>query len=220
MARGLSRILGIELMVNFNHPYFATNLASFWRKWHISLSTWLRDYLYIPLGGNRNGRLQTYRNLMVTMLLGGLWHGARWTFVIWGAIHGVALSVNRMWSQRSTIRRRSWLTVSAGWGLTMAVVVFAWVFFRSVSLESAADALVAMVTLSGSLDRDTIKLFALFVVLVLLMLAIDIPQARSGDDTVFLTWRAPVRGVVYAAMILTVLLVPADPNIPFIYFQF
>src|SRR5882762_9892636 len=95
IARGVSKLFGIELTLNFNHPYFASNITEFWRRWHISLSTWLRDYLYIPLGGNRKGVAKTYRNLMLTMLLGGLWHGASWTFVIWGGYHGALLSAER-----------------------------------------------------------------------------------------------------------------------------
>jgi hypothetical protein len=90
---GAAQLLGFHFMVNFRQPYLATSLQDFWRRWHISLSTWLRDYLYIPLGGSRNGETQTYRNLMTTMLLGGLWHGANWTFVFWGAIHGIGLSI-------------------------------------------------------------------------------------------------------------------------------
>src|SRR5206468_9611442 len=95
IARGSAQLLGFHFMVNFRQPYLATSLQSFWRRWHISLSTWLRDYLYIPLGGNRLGERKTYRNLMLTMLLGGLWHGANWTFVVWGGIHGAGLSVER-----------------------------------------------------------------------------------------------------------------------------
>jgi alginate O-acetyltransferase complex protein AlgI len=95
IARGAAQLLGFHFMVNFRQPYLATSLQDFWRRWHISLTTWLRDYLYIPLGGSRNGEKQTYRNLMTTMLLGGLWHGANWTFVFWGAIHGIGLSIER-----------------------------------------------------------------------------------------------------------------------------
>src|SRR6185295_20411970 len=94
MARGLARFMGFGLIQNFEHPYFSTNITEFWRRWHISLSTWLRDYLYIPLGGNRKGTLRTYVNLFLTMFLGGLWHGASWKFAIWGALHGFFLAVH------------------------------------------------------------------------------------------------------------------------------
>lgn len=96
MAIAIAALLGFQLQLNFRFPYFASNIAEFWQRWHISLSTWLRDYLYIPLGGNRGGSIKTYRNLMITMLLGGLWHGAAWNFVIWGGLHGGALAVHRV----------------------------------------------------------------------------------------------------------------------------
>jgi len=95
IARGSAQLMGFHFMVNFRQPYLAVGIQDFWRRWHISLSTWLRDYLYIPLGGNRHGEPRTYRNLMLTMLLGGLWHGANWTFVVWGALHGAGLSIER-----------------------------------------------------------------------------------------------------------------------------
>ena len=101
IARGSSRLFGIELLRNFDQPYLSRNITEFWRTWHISLSTWLRDYLYVPLGGNRRGRFATYRNLMITMLLGGLWHGAKWTFVIWGGLHGAYLGIHRMMARRA-----------------------------------------------------------------------------------------------------------------------
>ena len=99
IARGSAQLIGFHFMVNFRQPYLATSLQDFWRRWHISLSTWLRDYLYIPLGGNRDGEAKTYRNLMLTMLLGGLWHGANWTFVVWGGIHGAGLAVERFFTR-------------------------------------------------------------------------------------------------------------------------
>jgi D-alanyl-lipoteichoic acid acyltransferase DltB (MBOAT superfamily) len=104
IARGTSKLFGIELMLNFDHPYFSRSITDFWRRWHISLSTWLREYLYVPLGGNRHGVRKTYRNLMLTMLLGGLWHGASWTFVVWGGLHGLYLAIHKLLLERS--RRR------------------------------------------------------------------------------------------------------------------
>src|SRR5690606_12257641 len=138
MAIGLARVLGYDFPENFRMPYLSTSVAEFWHRWHISLSTWLRDYLYIPLGGNRGSATRTYINLMLTMLLGGLWHGAAWVFVIWGAIHGVALAIHRLW--RAQLKRRPIaplpamfepLLQFASWLLTMMVVMVAWVFFRS-----------------------------------------------------------------------------------------
>ncbi|MDD2767545.1 MAG: MBOAT family protein [Methylococcus sp.] len=141
MAIGLSRMFGIQLPINFNSPYKAWNIIEFWRRWHMTLSAFLRDYLYIPLGGNRRGPLRRHINLMVTMLLGGLWHGANWTFVIWGGLHGVFLVVNHAWL---AFRARLGIAAdeSSRWGrvagtlLTFVCVVVAWVFFRADSLAS------------------------------------------------------------------------------------
>ena len=138
MAIGLALLLGFQLPQNFNRPYLALSLRDFWRRWHMTLSRWLRDYLYIPLGGNRDGPRRTYRNLMLTMLLGGLWHGASWTFLLWGGIHGSALSAER-WGHRRFPRVRvpAWVA----WLVTFNVVCVAWVFFRSPDLSTAFDML-------------------------------------------------------------------------------
>src|SRR5262252_6101395 len=131
MALGLALMLGIRLPNNFFRPYAAGSIIDFWRRWHVTLSFWLRDYLYIPLGGNRNGRLQEIRNIMITMTLGGLWHGASWTFVIWGALHGLAVSVVHVLTR---VLRWSWLSAMPAWFavlLTFHFVTFAWVFFRA-----------------------------------------------------------------------------------------
>jgi alginate O-acetyltransferase complex protein AlgI len=143
MALGAARMLGIHLPENFNSPYKATSIADFWRRWHMTLSHFLRDYLYIPLGGSRRGSLRTSLNVLITMLLGGLWHGAAWTFVLWGAMHGAALAVCHVWRNLSMPRGRlmpSWL----GWSLTMLFVVIGWVVFRSNSLAAAGHMLTAM----------------------------------------------------------------------------
>nr|WP_319386328.1 MBOAT family O-acyltransferase [uncultured Roseibium sp.] len=153
MALGLARLFGIRLPVNFNSPYKATSISDFWRRWHITLSHFLRDYLYIPLGGNRSGPVRRYSNLMITMLLGGLWHGASWTFVFWGGLHGAYLAINHGWSA----------LVSAGYipsilpkpvgnvlsrGITLLAVVVAWVYFRAESFEGANNIILGMTGLS------------------------------------------------------------------------
>ncbi len=134
IAIGSARILGIDLMKNFYAPYFSRSIQEFWRRWHISLSTWLRDYLYIPLGGSRNGKFNTYKNLLVTMLLGGLWHGASWNFVAWGGIHGILLCGSRG-SRLSTaeIDCQAWWVKGLKIFITFNLVCFAWIFFRSSS---------------------------------------------------------------------------------------
>ena len=135
MAIGLAQILGFHFPENFRRPYLARSIAEFWRRWHISLSTWLRDYLYIPLGGNRHGRWQTYRNLMLTMLLGGLWHGASWNFVIWGGYHGALLAIERVLGIRE---RRHWsLFDPLRVAFTFALASISWVFFRAATLHDS-----------------------------------------------------------------------------------
>jgi len=155
MAIGLGRMFGIRLPLNFDSPYKARNIVDFWRRWHITLSRFLRDYLYIPLGGNRKGKVRRYTNLMTTMLLGGLWHGAGWTFVIWGGLHGLYLVINHAWS---ALRVRLGLAPSvqtlagviAARALTLAAVMLGWVFFRAADAASATRLLGAMVGLDGA----------------------------------------------------------------------
>jgi alginate O-acetyltransferase complex protein AlgI len=144
MAYGLSYMFGIILPINFNSPYKACSIIDFWRRWHITLSTFLRDYLYIPLGGNRLGNARRYLNLFITMLLGGLWHGANWTFVIWGGLHGVYLGINHA-ARHLLGDRKSTLISLTGWLVTFLAVVVGWVFFRANSLDIAVDVLRAMV---------------------------------------------------------------------------
>src|SRR6266851_485569 len=146
MAIGISLMFGVFLPLNFNSPYKATSIIDFWRRWHMTLSQFLRDYLYIPLGGNRHGPALRYLNLMITMLLGGLWHGAAWTFVAWGALHGGYLCINRAWNYLVTKPGLRWAPFAglAGFVLTFLAVVVAWVFFRADSLAQALSILVKM----------------------------------------------------------------------------
>jgi alginate O-acetyltransferase complex protein AlgI len=146
VAIGIAYLLGFKFPVNFNAPYIAASFSEFWRRWHITLSQWLRDYLYVPLGGNRKGRVRTYINLALVMVLGGLWHGAAWTFVIWGTIHGAALALERLFGLSSAaapgpVPHARWAAMTAGrtaWFLVVQIViVIAWVFFRSPDLASA-----------------------------------------------------------------------------------
>lgn len=138
MAIGAARMFGIKLPLNFDSPYKAQSIIDFWRRWHMTLSRFLRDYLYIPLGGNRGGGFSRHRNLLITMLLGGLWHGAGWNFIIWGGLHGVYLMLNHLFRRlRPTFKISRWVTAPMAWLLTTVCVVLAWVFFRAETLDAA-----------------------------------------------------------------------------------
>lgn len=151
MAIGSSLLLNVRMPDNFNSPYQAKNIREFWQRWHITLSRWLRDYLYIPLGGNRQGAVRTAAALLTTFLLGGLWHGPNWTFVLWGALHGGATLVHRFWQQQGG-RLPGW----AGWGLTFLFVNVTWVFFRADSLGAAMQLLASMVGQNGYASKETL----------------------------------------------------------------
>jgi len=220
IARGTSRLFGIELMVNFRQPYLSRNITAFWRTWHISLSTWLRDYLYVPLGGNRSGRARTYRNLMVTMLLGGLWHGASWTFVVWGALHGSFLIVHKLLGGRpdEDVAPRFRMTDIAPTAATFGAVCFAWIFFRASSFAEASSYISGIV----GLRPGAVHLDALMTLLIVgtFAVALDVAQRNADSDEVVLRWSAPARGVAFGT-IATALLIYSGANVvPFIYFQF
>ena len=215
MAIGLALLLGYQLPQNFNRPYMALSLQDFWRRWHITLSRWLRDYLYIPLGGNRKGEAKTYRNLMLTMLLGGLWHGASWTFLIWGGIHGGALSLER-WVRERFPRFR--MPVVVAWFITFNVVCIAWVFFRAPNLGIAFDIL-GGIGFSGPSPLVTFPM-VLLVVAAIAVQALPEGWWRRGEAWV-VARPVAAQGIAFGA-----LLVVADAAVgqqgvaPFIYFQF
>ena len=158
MAIGLALLFGIRLPVNFRSPYQATSIIEFWRRWHITLSRFLRDYLYIPLGGNRHGRWQRHMNLMITMLLGGLWHGAGWNFLIWGGLHGLYLSINHIWNEcrkRETPFRLSVQVDGLSWSITLFSIVITWIFFRAKTLTGACVLLAGLFGFSGTENAFT-----------------------------------------------------------------
>lgn len=144
MAIGLGLLFNIHIPINFNSPYKAISIIDFWRRWHITLSNFLRDYLYIPLGGSRKGQLRRYVNLMATMLLGGLWHGAGWTFVAWGGLHGLYLCINHGWRKLSIT-----LPKTVGWAITFLAVVISWVLFRAHGFQDGINILQAMIGMKG-----------------------------------------------------------------------
>ncbi|MGL4499259.1 MAG: MBOAT family O-acyltransferase [Planktothrix sp.] len=218
MAIATAGLLGYELCLNFDFPYFATNITSFWRRWHISLSSWLRDYLYIPLGGNRGTKLFTYKNLMLTMVLGGLWHGAAWNFVIWGGLHGTALIAHREWSRLTySYKQLQILRNLMGLLLTFYWVCVTWIFFRAVDLKTAMTILKSFVLLdsSGSIDMG-IGLLWIFVPLTIAHwfayrgLFSDLWRRIPG-------WSfAAFYGLAFSAILPFV----STSYTPFIYFQF
>jgi alginate O-acetyltransferase complex protein AlgI len=166
IAIGISRIIGFDLPENFNMPYSSVSITEFWRRWHITLSQWLRDYLYIPLGGNRKGKVRTYINLTITMLLGGLWHGANWTFVVWGAMHGLALAAHKLWLDSAAEKR--WKIPSVvGWAVTYVYVCFCWVLFRAQDFSSAMTVMGKMVGVhSAGVQHVYIWLFLMLPIIV------------------------------------------------------
>ncbi|MFZ1879330.1 MAG: MBOAT family protein [Gaiellaceae bacterium] len=215
IAIGVALLLGFNFPQNFNSPYAAVSLQDFWRRWHMTLSRWLRDYLYIPLGGNRKGGLLTYRNLLATMLLGGLWHGAAWTFVIWGGIHGAGLAIERAFGIRPTSRAAQW----AGRIVTFHVVCFAWIFFRADSFARAGQMLERLFTAWG-------RPSPLVTTSVVLAIAVGIAgqYVRPSALGVVLRWfqRLPVlaQAATVAACLMVVNTLGPEGVAPFIYFRF
>jgi alginate O-acetyltransferase complex protein AlgI len=221
IAIGLARILGFDFGINFDRPYFSRGFREFWTRWHISLSSWLRDYLYVPLGGNRGGALRTVRNLMLTMLLGGLWHGARWTFVAWGALHGLYLIGQRLLGpayQRAVRRLRVPRAVSNAFLILLVfhLTCFAWIFFRAQSFRNAWQILTgiaAMRDLSfASVDNKILVLKGALLIGGLLVAEVMAMRAREVT---------PVRRLAFAASCLWILLLFGSfTGNTFIYFQF
>jgi alginate O-acetyltransferase complex protein AlgI len=221
IAIGVALLLGFKFPQNFNAPYAATSIQDFWRRWHMTLSRWLRDYVYIPLGGSRHGSIATYRNLMATMLLGGLWHGAAWTFVVWGGIHGVALSVSRWRRTRPGYvapRPTTWTTWRARF-LTFQLVAVAWIFFRADSFGLAGEMLTGLFTRWG--EPSPLVTFGVIAAIVV-GLGSQLLPARVPSLLMARFSRLPVLGqaaVLAFALMLTSALGP-DGVAPFIYFQF
>jgi alginate O-acetyltransferase complex protein AlgI len=219
MAIGLGLMLGFVFLQNFNSPYRAESLTDFWRRWHMSLSSFLRDYLYFPLGGNRRGERRTYVNLMAVMLLGGLWHGASWNFVAWGGLHGLGLSLERWLGKRSVYAA---LPRPLRVGATFAVVTIAWVFFRSPDLASAGRYLATMAGALESAPRAALLAPQIFTPYSIAVMALAAATVWGGTTT----WRfaqvpAPGRAALASALFLLALLALAGQGYnPFIYFIF
>ncbi len=241
IARGSARLFGYNIPINFNLPYIANNMSNFWHRWHISLSSWLRDYLFIPLGGSRGGRWLTHRNLFLTMALGGLWHGASWNFVVWGVFHGLALIVHREFSfWRESVSEKSAqfekLFSSKGWNLfsiflTFHAVCIGWVFFRVQEIGTAFNIVKKMVTFSPIRTGAEQAQFLVFqnhlpivvilaVIMVAVLLLTNLPISIMNEKGKFKNAPAPLKGAFCAILILILVTFLPDGTQPFIYFQF
>lgn len=232
IARGCSELLGVELTVNFKRPYFARSMRDFWRRWHISLTGWFREYVYIPLGGNRKGRGRTALLTLVTFLLSGLWHGAGWTFVVWGGINGCYLVLESLLPHNGADKARVWAVEALRMLKTFALACFAWVFFRADTMADAVALLRAAVTglaQPRAYLRDAYYLLlsngewaALFTVFsVAVLLGVDALDEKMDAMEAVGRLRPIVRYPLYAVFLVgLVLLIPKDASAPFIYFQF
>ena len=219
IARGLARVLGFDIMWNFDLPYAAASLREFWRRWHISLSTWLRDYLYISLGGNRRGPARACLNVFLTMLLGGLWHGAAWNFVLWGAWHGAGLVAERVFSTQHATRNTSHpLRRLASWLATMLIVFYGWLLFRAGSWHQVVALTKALANPSAPpwLGSFALSLAAFAAPLV----AMELWQFRAKNRLASLSLAGWAKALLQGALLVGILVFWTREKAPFIYFQF
>jgi len=224
IAIGLALIMGFRLPLNFNSPYKATGAGDFWRRWHISLSRWLKDYLYIPLGGNRKGRARTFLNLMVTMLLGGLWHGANLRFIIWGGLHGAGLVINKIWNYLAGPRiTPTRINKALSVFLTFQFVTFCWIFFRAPDLHTTGLMLRQIFTnFMPDQDLGFLKIYANVLTVIVAGYLIHFLPEKIKESYRGLFIKIPLAGQVAIIMVVAVLLFQMGSNeiMPFIYFRF
>ncbi len=224
MAIGSARMLGFRFMENFQMPYSSTTITEFWRRWHISLSTWLRDYLYIPLGGNRKGPSRMYVNIMLTMLLGGLWHGASWNFVFWGCLHGISLAIHKAWMtwdpllslKKRPLFCRSWSLFSRF--LTLGVVIIGWIFFRAQSWPVATLYLTRLLTWAPD-GMHLVSPYILPAVAGVFLIHVAIQKDRNWTREIVES-PLPIRVLAYSSLAILLVCLSATDSAPFIYFQF
>jgi len=219
MAIGAALLFNIKLPFNFNSPYKALSIQDFWRRWHITLSRFLRDYVYIPLGGNRMGSMHTYQNLMLTFVIGGLWHGASWTFVLWGALHGSAMITQRLW-QRTQIYLPSYLA----WFITFNFINFSWVFFRAKDFD---DAIKVLQSMCGMDEIGHISSMVLFTgetidgVFIIILFIIAIPLlCLKNSNQLQLIFNSQFRYMLFAAFLFTCSILSFNKVSVFLYFNF
>lgn len=223
MAIGIALIMGFKLCTNFNFPYKSNNLTEFWRNWHISLSSWLRDYIYIPLGGNRKGTFRTYLNNFLTMLIGGLWHGANWKFVFWGAMHGVGLAIHKAFKPLLNKVPNTWIVKAISWSVTMIFVSLLWVFFRA---DTWQESVLIIQNIFKDFRPDYIPVFISVRYIWLIMMAVIIVShalPRRWYD-IMGSWfvKSPwiVKLLIFVVIVQLVIQFMSEDVTPFIYFQF
>lgn len=223
MAIGISAIMGFKLNINFNFPYKSRNLTDFWRRWHISLSSWLRDYLYIPLGGNRKGTFRTYLNNFLTMLIGGLWHGAAWKFIIWGGMHGLGLAVHKCLKDRLGRIPDTWLVKALSWSVTMLYVSLLFVFFRA---DNFVDAWLIIKNIFTNFDIAYLLPFVqvryVWLIMVAFIIAVhSLPtHFYNRASQWFVESPFAVRLIIFIIAAQLVVQFMSEDVTPFIYFQF
>ncbi|MFH0783193.1 MAG: MBOAT family protein [Pseudomonadota bacterium] len=235
MAVGVSRLMGFRIPINFHSPYKATSVSDFWQRWHISLSRFLRNYLYIPLGGNRRGQFNRYRNLILTMLLGGLWHGANWTFVIWGGLHGLYLCVQHGWQSVQTQHRQPTVFRNTfNRFITFIAVMVAWCFFRAADVGSAFKVLAGMVGMNGLSPISEIDSFGYILLALSTFVAFSMPNtnelflstetgqgvAPASPSILTVRWSPNVRWGLAIGCIFALCVLSIERTSDFIYAQF
>ena len=225
MAMGFAKMTGFDLGINFNSPYQAKNLTDFWRRWHISLSSWLRDYIYIPLGGNRKGELNQNFNLFATMLIGGLWHGASWKFVFWGGAHGAGLIINKITDKifkRNDLNKNTFLNI-IGWLITFHFVAFLWVFFRAENFNAAIELIGKIFSsFDAAYILPFIKVRALLLLILIIGFAFHFLKNGLKNKMLVTFIKSPlIIKILLTIFIIQVVLQIRSENVqPFIYFQF
>ncbi|MDF4201837.1 MBOAT family protein [Maribacter sp. SA7] len=224
IAIGCAKIMGFDLMTNFRRPYFAQSCAEFWSRWHISLSTWFKDYVYIPLGGNRVGTTKNYRNILITFVISGLWHGANWTFVIWGGLNGlyqVLFKILKISPKRKTENTEFNFIYIGNLILTFVLISFSWIFFRANTFTDALVIIERMFTVAGNLfigDKSSFA-YSVFAIIVL-MLKEGYDEFFPNGNLFFKSTKKSVRFISYSLVIILILLLGVFDGGQFIYFQF
>lgn len=217
MARGVSRLFGIEMMVNFRQPYLATSITEFWRKWHISLSTWFRDYLYIPIGGNKKSKLRNKANLIIVMTIAGLWHGAALGFVLWGFLHGIFLVIDKSISSLTSRNRKiELLSMCFGWLFTQMAVFFAWVFFRNPDISNSLHLLGAIINRSDG----TFEISDALLLLCALIASFSLDLFEKFHAPLLRNRNEVIKGILIGLILTVTLIFKSSSVVPFIYFRF